>query len=413
MKLNKYTPPRIVKGRKPRNIPKGSNLEKEMAKNIWYINFSFNGKQYRFKNDINRIKDAKEKNEEAETLLDAIKKKLKEGWNPANPKEYYGQQNKESILLSEAIAKYLEEIKGVVRTKTYQSYASKLRHFADAMEGKVLQDVVTKDIVDYIRHRINGVPSRIFSGGKYVTLSKDIQWTPNTVRTARGVFSAFFAYCKKERYIEVNPCETIERKEVRSEIEVPERNIPFSKEDFIKILAYLDENDRFSAFFTRMIYYTCMRPKEISMLRLRDVDMENREIVVRLMNDKNTKGIKPARVPIDDKLFKKLSELNLQNYPSDYFLCSNPETIIGPNSIGTNTPYKRFRKALVNLELDKKGYTLYAAKHYSNIRRYTEGRWTIAQIQLANRHKSVRQTEQYLRNMTRTTDITGLAVPEI
>lgn len=58
------------------------------------------------------------------------------------------------------------------------------------------------------------------------------------------------------------------------------------------------------------------------------------------------------------------------------------------------------------------GYTLYSFKHYSNIQRLGNG-WNIAEIMKANRHGSVSMTDNYLKEITRDTEISKKAVPAI
>lgn len=108
----KYIKPTLVKGKKPSNIPKGSSLEKEMVKNYWYVNYTFNGKQYRIKEGINRIHDYKEREIKAEELLNKIIDDLKNGFNPEKSNEYFNKKvnkkvNKKSELLPIAFGKWL------------------------------------------------------------------------------------------------------------------------------------------------------------------------------------------------------------------------------------------------------------------------------------------------------------------
>jgi hypothetical protein len=104
--------------------------------------------------------------------------------------------------------------------------------------------------------------------------------------------------------------------------------------------------------------------------------------------------------------------MNLEKYPSNFFLTSKSESIIGEVSIGSNKPYKQFVKALIKLNIDKKGYTLYSYKHYSNLQRFHNG-WTVAEIMKANRHSSITMTETYLKDINKVTDISQKVVPKI
>jgi integrase len=411
---NTYTLPKLVKGKKPSMVPKGSTLEKEWAKNTWYVNYTHNGKQYRVKGELNRIKDHKEKIYQAEVLLESIKNDLKNGFNPEKPEGFLEVILDDHIKIEDAIDFYLEQLAGYARPKSVQSYRSKLLYLRLAFPNKAVASFTTEDIESYIIRKIKNPGKSIACiEGRFYETDKVVPWTYNTVRSAKGVFRAFFQWCiKKKYYQDKNPVVNIEQLKIRSEVETKPRNKPFTKQDNQLVMCYLDAHDRITAFFCRFIYYTCLRPGELAELKLKDIDMANGEIRVPLSITKNTKGSKVETIVIHSQLYKELEALNLNQYPSNYFICSNSETIVGKVSIGKHIPYKCLRKALVALGLDEKGYNLYSFKHFSNIQRYNNG-WKILEIMKANRHSSIAMTEKYLKDINHDTDIKGLIVPEI
>jgi len=411
---NTYTMPTIYKGKKPVNIPKGSSLEKEWAKNIWYINYSFNGKQIRVKGDLNRIKCHIEKAKNAEILRRSISIDLENGYNPLKKKEYLEKLLQNEITVNQAVEKYLIDLAEYARPKTVQSYRSKLHYLTEDFDKKTIRSFTAKDIQDYIVRKIkNSEKARVLLNGKYHQTNKTIAWSPNTVRSAKGIFRAFFQWCiNKNYYTEENPVSKIESKRIRSEVKTPPRNIPFTMEDNTKIMTYLDTNDRITAFFCRFIYYTCMRPGEISKLKISDIDIVNKRILIPLNVTKNTKSTDVEEVVIEDNLLNELKSLKLDHYPSNYFLISNNETIVGAKPLGKNIPYHRMKKALKNLGLENKGYNTYSFKHFSNIQRYNNG-WKLPEIMKANRHSSIAMTEKYLKGINRDTDISNKTVPKI
>ena len=411
---NKHTPVTLNKGKKPIKIPKGSTLEKEWVKNIWYVNYSFNGKQHRIKGDINRIKDYKEKEYQAQVLLQSIKDDLKNGFNPNNPEAFIAQITQENITLADAVEKYLVELNDYARHKTFVSYQSKLRYLIEAFPDKQVKSFAPNDIEKYIHNKIHSTkPAKLFLHNKSIELKKAIPWTANTVRSAKGVFRTFFQWCINNKfYVGDNPASKIEAKKIRSEVAAKPRHIPFSNEDLGKVMEYLDKNDKPVAFFCRVIYSTCLRPGEISKLKLKDIDLAKAQITVPLDTTKNTKKATVDRIDIEPNLLKDIKKLEVEKYPSDYFLTSTSETIIGMESIGSNTAYKRFIKALNALELHQEGYTLYSFKHYSNIQRFRNG-WNLAEIMMANRHSSISMTEKFLKHINRDTDISKKEVPVI
>ena len=412
--MNKYTEPRLVKGKKPIKIPKGSTLEKEWAKNSWYVNYSFNGKQYRIKGNINRIKDHKEKAHQAEVLLQSIKSDLKNGYNPENPNAFYAQAAQENIILPDAVKIYIDQMKTYSRDKTVSCYDSKLLHLIDAFPKKQVNSFTSKDIEKYIYDKIHSKkPGIIFIKGKSYKLKKAKPWTANTVRTAKGYFHTFFEWCKTNNYLKGdNPVSKVEAKRIRSEVATKDSNVPFTKEDIDSIMTYLDKHDRLTAFFCRFINSTCLRPGEISKLRIKDVDLVKKQISIPLDITKNTKKNTIEKIEIEDNFLAILNKLNLSEYPKDFFLISNSETIVGEKSISGNKAYKRLKKVLKILGLDEKGYTLYSFKHFSNIQRYLNG-WSLVEIMKSNRHSSITMTEKYLRGIISFADTSKKTVPPI
>jgi integrase len=411
---NNYSIPRLVKGKKPSVIPKGSSIEKEWAKNDWYINYSFNGQQQRVKGDLNRIKDYKEKSTQAEILLNSIKDDLRKGFNPQKPGEYLEKLLQSQISINNAVSKYMLELGEYARPKTVKSYASKLRYLIEAFNGKNINSFTVEDLQVYISKKIrNNENARVFVNNRYIELSKSISWTPNTVRTAKGVFRTFFQWCiNKQFYKGDNPITKIESKRIRSEVVAAPRNIPFNEADNSLIMNYLDVHERLTAFFCRFIYYTCIRPGELSKLKIRDIDLVNRQIIIPMSITKNTKSNNAEVIKIEDNLYNELNSLNLDTFPSSYFLCSNDDNIAGENPIGSNVPYKRLKKSLKVLGIDNRGYNLYSFKHFSNIQRYNSG-WKILEIMKANRHSSIAMTEKYMKYINRDTDISHMSVPKI
>lgn len=86
--MSKYTTPKLYTGKAITFVPKGSTKSKELAKNIWYVNYTYEGKQIRVKGDLNRIKDASEKEFQAQVLLESIKLDLANGYNPLDETQW-------------------------------------------------------------------------------------------------------------------------------------------------------------------------------------------------------------------------------------------------------------------------------------------------------------------------------------
>jgi integrase len=409
-----YTEPKLNKGKKPTHIPKGSTLAKEWAKNMWYISLTYKGKQYRIKNGINRIKNPEEKLYWAEVLLLSIKKELNNGeFSWANDFSFENVSD-EKLTLAEAVERYLDDLKKYARPKTVGSYRSKLRYLVEAFPENELDTITSKELENYFHRKIHAItPAKIFIHNKSVELKKAIPWTQKTVKNARGVFSAFFSWCKEYGYLKGNnPVTEILAKRIKSEVEIPRRNVAFTEEDSQTIMNYLDENDKNVAYISRIMYYTLIRPGEICKLRVKNVNLETRTITVPLAVSKNTKNSIPEVVNIYSELYEILKNLIKEETPKDYFLVSKSSTLIGEEPLTANRAYKRFKKALTALGLDNKGYTFYSFKHFSNVQR-AKMKWTGRELMKANRHNSTEMTDIYLVDLERELNIVDKPIPKL
>lgn len=412
--IRKHTEPRLNKGKKPTHIPKGSTLEKEWAKNSWYINYSYNGKQYRIKENLNRISDPSVKLRTAKLMIEALNLRLNDGYNPEKKEDYIRSRIRTELTIEEVVEEYLLKLQKYARAKTYQSYQSKLRYFIEQFKGKTINSFTPNDIQNYIQDRINGdVPVRILIDGKLIEFDRNVRWTRNTVRTAKGVFRAFFSWCIKNGYFKnTNPITLIDDNTIISDNEPLLRNKAFTHKDNLAIMNYLDTHDPAVAFFCRVLYLTCLRPGELIKLRIKNFDLESRYITVPLGISKNRKNKTFERIYISDDLVKLLNDHQINSYDPNFFICTNTREMFGPNPFGRDTPYKRFKKALNALGLTHKGYVLYSFKHYSNLVRL-ESKWPLAKIMIGNRHSSIAMTENYLKDIQNESSLSDLSIPMI
>jgi integrase len=410
----KYTIPTLFKGKKPLSIPKGSSLEKELAKNVWYVNYSYNGKQYRIKGNLNRIKDPKEKTLQGEILLQSIKNDLAHGYNPENIDSYEKLLKQQEITLKEAVDEFIRDCSNHARQKTVRTYTSKLKHLVEKHGDVKLNEITSRDIEKYIHEKIHGTDYAImYVEGRKFNLDRKTAWTPKTVASARRIFNTFFNWCIEEKYISVNPVTNIDNKKIKSNNEPAERNNPFSVEDSERIMIYLDANDKLTAFFCRFIYHTCLRPGEIRNLQVKHIDLKNKRLRIPTSIMKNTKKNEADFINLSDEIIKVLMDNRIEEQPKDYFLfAKDSKHFFGKVQIGVNSAYEGLKKAIKFLGLSQKGYNLYSFKHFSNIQRYNSG-WKLSEIMKANRHTSIVNTETYLRKITMQTDISNKEIPRI
>jgi integrase len=347
-------------------------------------------------------------------MIEALNLRFSKGYNPEKKEEYIKSHIRTELTIDEVVNEYLVGIRKYARLKTVQSYQSKLRYFVEQFQGKTINSFSPTDIQNYIQDRINGnVPYRIFRDGKTLELKKDIRWTKNTVKAAKGVFRAFFNWCIFNGYYKnINPMNLISNNTISSDNEPLLRNKAFTKADNLAIMNYLDQHDPAVAFFCRVLYLTCLRPAELIKLKVRDFNLETRHITVPFGISKNRKSKTFERIYMFDDLIKLLNDHNMSSFDPNCFICTDSLEIFGNIPFGRDTPYKRFKKALKALNLIHKGYVLYSFKHFSNVCRVDNG-WPLAKIMIGNRHASIAMTENYLKDLKNESSLSDLPISMI
>jgi len=370
-----FTSPVILQGK----IRSTKTLQ---AKETWYVEFYVDGKRHRKSEGLNRIKSYQEKIIAFSDLRDSYEQQLESG------AFFYGGDPKKFKVIKPNVSKLIKEFLQYQRDKnsrpkTIQSYSSKLTH---------LEKLYGRAPIDEVHH--NHIVKLLLQLGK--------DWKPKTYNNCKLIYSSFFEYCIMEGHIEKNPASRIKGKYVpKTEI-----HKVFQDEDF-KLIMEEVEKDPMLCLFVKSIYYTCIRPKELTQLQLKHFDFKRNLISVPAHISKNKKD---GWVNICAN-YRKLLE-PFVGIDEQYYLFTSSKCIYGSKPFHTNRPYYKLRNIFVKLELDKKGYTMYSFKHYSNVKKFLAG-WSLAEIMKANRHASIEETENYLKDLLDFVDIADKEVPSI
>lgn len=214
--------------------------------------------------------------------------------------------------------------------------------------------------------------------------------SPYTWNAYRSYLSACLGILKKIELIESNPILNIPELPTHSR-----RHVPFT-EDQQKILEKFLQKDNPQLFiFTQFIYYTFMRPVELTRLKFHHIDLKNRIILVR---SHMSKSKKQAPVVIPGNLVPIIEDIFSGNHPDYYFVFGKNKLQPGPEPILRNRVSEMHSRALKDTGLYNKELTLYSWKHTGNCNAYRAG-VDIRSIQAQNRHHSLEMTELYLRSM--------------
>lgn len=179
-----------------------------------------------------------------------------------------------------------------ITLKSYRHITNLMKRFSAFSKCEDTKDVSTNLIRDFLYH-----------GKEY------LGWTNKTFVNHRQAFISFFEFCKRFGYMKENPASNIKKPKVA-------KSLPrfLSKQDIQKII------DGIHTFFWKpnneliryrniaiilTFMYTGMRLSELLKLRSKDLDFENRQILI-----VEGKGKKDRIVPIHEHLIGALRRYN-------------------------------------------------------------------------------------------------------
>lgn len=344
------TPPKLVKSKKG-----------------WYVYYSIyeNGKRkkYSYTDNMNREKNLKERQKIANNLIRDITTlhQVKKTDVPKSLKPL-------SLLLDEM----LELKKPSVRSRTYETYKYGVRVFKRFLEGT------------------NQLNATDFKGLSFA------DWLVKEGYSGRGFNNLIilnrilFNMLEERELILKNPL-----KKVPQHPESQNSHRAFSKEQKEQLKEYMLKHDPLLWNFVKFIYHPWIRPAEILQLKVSDIDLERRTIMIWGGVAKNRMQI-PVDIP--DSFIDEVKGMKLHRYPAESYLFGY-QFMICPKPYSRNRVSKRHSEILKKLGYQK-GFTMYSWKATGMCDAYDAGVDVYAIMRQA-RHHSLDQTITYLKSMGR------------
>jgi len=219
-------------------------------------------------------------------------------------------------------------------------------------------------------------------------------WTAATYNQKKSFVFNMFKYYLDREVIEKNPCMGIPMQRVGTEV----RYYPFQESEVEYIRKDLEEKHPELLLYTHFIYYCFLRPNEVRLLKVSDVDLMRDRIRVRKEIAKNN-STQFIQLP---KAFKKiLLKSDVLQSPGSYYIFGN-EGKPGLQHYGYNTIRHRMRKYLNSLGYDK-NHSLYSFKHTGCCKLYMLTK-DLKLVSSQCRHHSTQVTDRYLRGLGMYTD---------
>lgn len=265
----------------------------------FYARDPFSGEMRRKKISLAKYRHGRERDEMAGQIISQILDKLHKGWNPFAPES----EDRRSTPLVNVIDEYISYIKSEVnrgskREKTFVDYSNRLKHFKNWASSHNIAIIGQCDITaieNYLEYRM------VYDAISARSRNND-----------RTFLSAFFSWCTRRHYIFDNPCSHISNIKTKEKIRKP-----LTDAELERIKKHLSIHDNYFLLAVYMAYYSLIRPKELSWLRLSDIDIDNQIVVI---PDKYSKNRCTEPVGLNSSIVKLMIELDIFKYPSHYFL---------------------------------------------------------------------------------------------
>lgn len=232
----------------------------------WFVCFyAYNpikGKLDRKKIKINRIKKISDRRDMARRMVIKINDQLKKGWNPFIAEE----GSKAFHKMVDVIDTYIREQKREKEENSMRSYIS----FTNFLKNYIITTLNQPDM--YVYKFTDVVASDLM-----LSISLDETISVRTYNNYLGFFKLFFNWVKRHHYKKSNPFDNISKKKVSKSIK---NRKPLPEDIIKKVVAFL-KNENSNYMVAMLIEYYCLlRPKEITYLKVRDIDIKNGIITV-------------------------------------------------------------------------------------------------------------------------------------
>lgn len=340
----------------------------------WHVEYRFelpdqSGKFKRFKvrDGINYIRNIEHKEKAIKQLRNDVEKELVKGYNPFIKPESIKNQAHEAIknlenaekqrLIDEVNKKWTLKI-AIERFNTYckwkelssnttRTYESFLNNFEEWLNGRNELDIpaysyLETDLIKFLD-----------------TYYDQEDWTPRTYNNHIAFFITFFNRISKlEKKGDRNIRYEIDLTEPEYKTDTAEKNRYYTPivADLVKKELDRPEYKNLKQFI-KWIFLSCMRPREIRLLKVQHINLEARQI----------KAIGPTAktgdryVPISDELLELIKEFKIEELaPNDHLFWKHNKT---PSDMFPkdyfSSMYLEIKK---KLNLDK-NYTMYGWKH--------------------------------------------------
>ena len=348
----------------------------------WYVYFSYlNPKTNKMERQtplyygINNLKDVAERRAAAKQLRDMVENVLKNGHSP-----YEEEYTEEKVItIEKAIELGLENAKATMKETSFKDHKYRILNFQkwlyeNGFKDRVLSVITKRTVLNFL----NSVLQRT---------------SPKNRNNFRASLSILFSFLEENEYITDNFVSKIPVLKAK-----PERNKTYTQVQEEELFKYLETHDKQLLLMIKFVSYNFLRPIEVCRLQIKDINFEERQLVVDAKNQLQKTKIIP------ELLFKEIEHLKGTN--PNYFLFA-PQ---GVGSWDTNESNKRdywtkrFKKVKEVFNMGSE-YGIYSFRHtfitklYRQLRKTLTPHETKSQLMLITGHTTFTALDKYLRDI--------------
>ncbi len=229
-------------------------------------------------------------------VIGRLNLKLSQGYNPF----YIHEDSRLLERLTAVIDKFLREKERELRINSLRSYKSiigkELRQWVELNYPIITASTFTKNIAV-----------------RYMDFITEKGVSNTTYNNTRKLLSSFFSWCVEKCYAKENPFANIKSKRKEEK-----KRILVTSEVRRKITEYLEqENNIGMQVAINLIYSSLLRPKEVNELKVKNVNLDEKYILV---PNEVAKNHNERKATLSNHTVELLKKLHIESLPKEYYL---------------------------------------------------------------------------------------------
>jgi integrase len=308
---------------------------------------------------------------EAKGLRDAIEELLNEGWNPET------KHTEQPVLtLLECLEEIIELRRKTLRPESTRTYIDVFKVFKVWMIKNGLEYIYPENFTQNMARRYLDEKLRAGYGGATHNKHLSMMITLTNIIKDRGQLKINVWLGIKQQKRDIG------------------KNIAFTGNERVLLAALIKEKDLNLYRFIQFMYYGLLRRTEILRLKVQDIRLDERVIMVAYGNAKNRRQ---ESVSVTEAFAEELRSMELEQYPGDYYIFSyglKPGQRLIKKADRITDKHRKYLREL-GIPQNK---TIYSWKHTGVIELYNEILDPYA-VMRQLRHSDLQTTMIYLKSL--------------